>query len=112
MIPNPAYKGDWKPRKIADPSGSTKDFEGWCWPGNSKYPDFTSPKVREYWAQQFAYDKYIGSTKDMYTWNDMNEPSVFNGPEVTAPRDIIHPFGNVEHRDVHNLYGFYQQRAT
>lgn len=23
-----------------------------------------------------------GSTKDLYIWNDMNEPSVFNGPEV------------------------------
>lgn len=41
----------------------------------------------------------------------MNEPSVFNGPEVSAPRDAIH-FDNVEHRDVHNLYGMYVQRAT
>lgn len=34
----------------------------------------------------------------------MNEPSVFNGPEVTMPKDLIH-YGNWEHRDVHNLYG-------
>ena len=27
----------------------------------------------------FAYDTYLGSTPDLYTWNDMNEPSVFNG---------------------------------
>lgn len=26
--------------------------------------------------------KYKGSTKDLYVWNDMNEFSVFNGPEV------------------------------
>merc|ERR1719498_1187824 len=32
----------------------------------------------------------------------MNEPSVFNGPEVTMPRDAIHPYGNVEHRDGDN----------
>ena len=25
---------------------------------------------------------YEGSTKNLYIWNDMNEPSVFNGPEV------------------------------
>ena len=28
-------------------------------------------------------NKYKGSSKDLYVWNDMNEPSVFNGPEVT-----------------------------
>ena len=27
-------------------------------------------------------NKYKGSTKDLYVWNDMNEFSVFNGPEV------------------------------
>lgn len=36
----------------------------------------------------------------------MNEPSVFNGPEVTMPKDNKHntPAGTFEHRDVHNLY--------
>lgn len=42
---------------------------------------------------------------NLYTWNDMNEPSVFNGPEVTMHKDALH--GGWEHRDVHNLYGFY-----
>lgn len=23
------------------------DFDGWCWPGQSSYLDFTSPKVRK-----------------------------------------------------------------
>lgn len=44
---------------------------------------------------------------DLYTWNDMNEPSVFNGPEVTMPKDMMH-YGGWEHRDVHNLYGLMQ----
>jgi alpha 1,3-glucosidase len=43
--------------------------------------------------------------ENLYTWNDMNEPSVFNGPEVTMHKDAVH--GPWEHRDVHNLYGFY-----
>lgn len=34
----------------------------------------------------------------------MNEPSVFNAPEITMPRDNIH-HGGWEHRDVHNLNG-------
>jgi alpha 1,3-glucosidase len=47
----------------------------------------------------------------MYFWNDMNEPSVFNGPEVTMHKDAKHLSG-VEHRDVHNIYGMWQQAAT
>jgi alpha 1,3-glucosidase len=41
----------------------------------------------------------------------MNEPSVFNGPEVTMPKDLIH-YGDWEHRDVHNLYGTVMVKAT
>lgn len=70
------------------------------------YLDFINPAVREYWASKFAFDKYIGSTEDLFTWNDMNEPSVFSGPEVTMHKDAKH-FGGWEHRDVHNIYGFY-----
>ncbi|XP_065564085.1 neutral alpha-glucosidase AB-like isoform X1 [Artemia franciscana] len=87
---------------IKDTNG--KDFEGWCWPGSSSYPDFFNPAVREYWKEQYAFDKYHGTTKDVYIWNDMNEPSVFNGPEVTMHKDKLH-HGGWEHRDVHNIYG-------
>ncbi len=88
-----------------------KDYEGWCWPGASYYPDFLNPAARDYFAQQYRLDKYQGSTLDVYTWNDMNEPSVFNGPEVTMPKDMLH-MGGVEHRDVHNLYGHLYLMAT
>jgi alpha 1,3-glucosidase len=111
-IANPEYKGDWKARQILDYDSPKSDFEGWCWPGTSMYPDFTNPKMREYWGAQFALDKYKGTNADTYIWNDMNEPSVFNGPEVTMPRDAIHGYGNVEHRDVHNMYGYYVHRGT
>ncbi|XP_048884257.1 neutral alpha-glucosidase AB [Brienomyrus brachyistius] len=87
------------------------DYEGWCWPGSAGYPDFTRPDMRAWWASMFAYDQYEGSMENLYTWNDMNEPSVFNGPEVTMHKDAIHQ-GAWEHRDVHNLYGFYVQMAT
>ncbi|KAF4113716.1 neutral alpha-glucosidase AB [Onychostoma macrolepis] len=86
------------------------DYEGWCWPGNSGYPDFTNPEMRAWWASQFAYDQYEGSMANQYIWNDMNEPSVFNGPEVTMHKDALH--GVWEHRDIHNLYGLYVQKAT
>lgn len=87
------------------------NFDGWCWPGSSSYLDFTSPHVRQWWAEQFNLDKYIGSTMDLFTWNDMNEPSVFNGPEVSMPKDAKNLEG-VEHREWHNLYGIYMQMAT
>ncbi|XP_047208904.1 neutral alpha-glucosidase AB isoform X4 [Girardinichthys multiradiatus] len=86
------------------------DYEGWCWPGNAGYPDFTRPDMRAWWASQFAYDQYEGATENLYTWNDMNEPSVFNGPEVTMHKDAMH--GSWEHREVHNLYGLYVHMAT
>lgn len=35
----------------------------------------------------------------------MNEPSVFNGPEITMQKDNIHPGLGVEHREIHNVYG-------
>uniref|UniRef100_A0A3B5KPZ2 Glucosidase II alpha subunit b n=1 Tax=Xiphophorus couchianus TaxID=32473 RepID=A0A3B5KPZ2_9TELE len=86
------------------------DYEGWCWPGNAGYPDFTRPDMRAWWASQFGYDQYEGAMENLYTWNDMNEPSVFNGPEVTMHKDAMHE--SWEHREVHNLYGLYVHRAT
>ncbi|KAM6032633.1 LOW QUALITY PROTEIN: neutral alpha-glucosidase AB [Chlamydotis macqueenii] len=87
------------------------DYEGWCWPGSAAYPDFTNPAMRAWWASMFAYDQYEGSTENLFTWNDMNEPSVFSGPEVTMHKDAVH-HGGWEHRDLHNLYGLYVQMAT
>ncbi|KAM7086269.1 neutral alpha-glucosidase AB isoform 1-T1 [Molossus nigricans] len=87
------------------------DYEGWCWPGAAGYPDFTNPKMRAWWANMFSFDDYKGSAPNLYVWNDMNEPSVFNGPEVTMLKDAQH-YGGWEHRDVHNIYGFYVHMAT
>uniref|UniRef100_A0A8C3SWR3 Glucosidase II alpha subunit n=2 Tax=Chelydra serpentina TaxID=8475 RepID=A0A8C3SWR3_CHESE len=87
------------------------DYEGWCWPGSAGYPDFTNPEMRTWWASMFSYDQYEASMENLYIWNDMNEPSVFNGPEVTMYKDALHQ-GGWEHRDVHNLYGLYVQMAT
>ncbi|XP_061756152.1 neutral alpha-glucosidase AB isoform X1 [Nerophis ophidion] len=86
------------------------DYEGWCWPGSAGYPDFSREDMRAWWASMFAYDQYEGSMENMHSWNDMNEPSVFNGPEVTMHKDAKH--GDWEHRDLHNIYGLYVQKAT
>ncbi|RLN73002.1 hypothetical protein BBJ28_00025025, partial [Nothophytophthora sp. Chile5] len=94
---------------IKDEQGN--DFKGWCWPGESSYVDFTSPKGRAWWRHQFRYENYQGSTEHLYTWNDMNEPSVFNGPEVSMRKGCMSLAG-IEHREWHNLYGLHFQQAT
>ena len=95
---------------IKDKKGE-KDFDGWCWPGSSSYLDFTTEKVRNWWAEQFQYSKYKGSTPELFTWNDMNEPSVFNGPEVSMQKDLLN-LNRCEHREWHNLYGMLFHRST
>ncbi|XP_068117348.1 neutral alpha-glucosidase AB isoform X2 [Hyperolius riggenbachi] len=87
------------------------DYEGWCWPGSAAYPDFTNPEMRAWWSSMFSYDQYEGSMDNLFVWNDMNEPSVFNGPEVTMHKDAVH-WGGWEHRDIHNMYGLYVHQAT
>jgi len=95
---------------VKDKDGK-KDFDGWCWPGSSSYLDFTNEEARSWWADQFSYDRYRGSTPSLFTWNDMNEPSVFNGPEVSMQKDLLNLRGD-EHREWHNLYGMLFQRST
>ncbi|XP_053948573.1 neutral alpha-glucosidase AB isoform X1 [Anastrepha ludens] len=87
------------------------DYEGWCWPGSASYPDFFNPEVRAYYASQYALSNFKTVTADVMFWNDMNEPSVFNGPEVTMLKDLVH-YGNWEHRDVHNMYGHMHLMGT
>lgn len=94
---------------VNKPDGSP--YDGWCWPGSSSYFDFTSKRVREEFAGLFSQEHYPHFTKYLHTWNDMNEPSVFNGPEGTMPKDLVHENG-VEHRHIHNIYGHYFMQAS
>uniref|UniRef100_A0A8H7KB70 alpha-glucosidase n=1 Tax=Bionectria ochroleuca TaxID=29856 RepID=A0A8H7KB70_BIOOC len=86
-------------------------YDGWCWPGNSNWIDCFNPKAIEWWKGLFKYDAFKGTLENTFIWNDMSEPSVFNGPETTMPKDNIH-YENWEHRDVHNLNGLTFQNAT
>lgn len=88
-----------------------KIYEGWCWPGSSNWIDCFNPKAIEWWKGLFKYSSFKGTMENTFIWNDMNEPSVFNGPETTMPKDNIH-HGNWEHRDVHNINGLTFHNAT
>lgn len=87
---------------------------GLCWPGLSSYPDLFDPAVRKYFADQYLLENFNTTTNDVYIWNDMNEPSVFESPEKTMPKDNVHKteMGTYEHRVVHNLYAHMQVLST
>ncbi|KAL0251676.1 hypothetical protein GEMRC1_000888 [Eukaryota sp. GEM-RC1] len=89
-------------------------FEGHCWPGTSHYIDYLNPEARSFWAELYKSTNYKGKTHTLHQWNDMNEFSVFNHAETTAPRDVMHFDGSqwVENRQVHNLYGFLMHSST
>eukprot|EP00124_Ichthyophonus_hoferi_P000356 Ihof_evm23s12 gene=Ihof_evmTU23s12 len=87
------------------------EYDGWCWPGSSSWLDFTREDVRDFWGDMLSLDSYKNTASNLHVWNDMNEPSVFNGPEITMHKDAIHA-GGYEHRDVHNIYGMLVHRAT
>ncbi|KAI9732003.1 MAG: hypothetical protein M1834_004454 [Cirrosporium novae-zelandiae] len=100
-----------KSKSLAVKNKDGNIYEGWCWPGSSHWIDCFNPASIDWWKTLFNYDRFPGSTPNMFIWNDMNEPSVFNGPETTMPKDNLH-YDNWEHRDVHNLNGMTFVNAT
>jgi alpha-glucosidase len=94
---------------VKNPDGTV--FIGPVWPGQCAFPDFTNPKTRSWWGDQFKNLVEIGMTE---FWVDMNEPSVFDVPTKTMPLDVIHNYeGQIkDHRAAHNIYGMQMARAT
>jgi len=98
-----------------------KVFVGECWPGESVYLDYLNEETQEYWASCYAYENYVESTPNLFAWNDMNEPSVFEEKDKTLPKDALHTVKSlsapekafqVEEREVHNLFGYTMSKAT
>lgn len=78
------------------------------WPGDSVFPDFGQPAVRDWWSDK---QKYLIDLGIAGVWTDMNEPASFNGP---LPDDLI--FADEErittHAEMHNTYGHNMVKAT
>ena len=94
-------------------TGSNTVFTGDVWPGECVFPDFTMPETREWWGT--LYNDFITKGIDG-VWNDMNEPSVFNGPDGTMPEDNMHRGGGDlqpgSHLRYHNVYGMLMVKAS
>ncbi|HEY8920751.1 MAG TPA: glycoside hydrolase family 31 protein [Chitinophaga sp.] len=84
-------------------------MEGDVWPGKCVFPDYTDPKVRDWWSSLF---KDLLDTGVRGVWNDMNEPAVFE--MGTFPEDVRHDYDgeDVSHRKAHNIYGHLMSKAT
>ncbi len=99
---------------VKNPDGS--EFVGIVWPGPAVFPDFTRAQSREWWGglyHQFVEDGVAGF------WNDMNEPSVFDGPGKTMPLDTVHRIEEpgfatrtATHAEIHNIVGLENARGT
>ncbi|KKY28395.1 putative alpha glucosidase ii [Phaeomoniella chlamydospora] len=100
-----------KSKDLATKNKDGNIYDGWCWPGSSHWIDCFNPAAIKWWVSLFSYSSFKGTMKNTFIWNDMNEPSVFNGPETTMPKDNIH-YGGWEHRDVHNVNGLTFMNAT
>jgi alpha-glucosidase len=86
--------------------------EGKVWPGACYFPDFTDPRVREWW--QGLFEEMISELGINGVWNDMNEPALFDVPNKSFPNTARHNYEGEEssHRRVHNVYGMQMTRST
>jgi alpha-glucosidase len=89
-------------------------FVGTVWPGDCVFPDFTRQDVRTWWSGLYRDWLEVGIDA---VWNDMNEPSVFDGPGKTMPEANRHEAdaslgGPDAHERYHNVYGLLMVKAT
>ncbi|RFZ82060.1 DUF4968 domain-containing protein [Mucilaginibacter terrenus] len=83
-------------------------YTGQVWPGWCHFPDFTSAKGRNWWANEmkvYAGDGVSG------IWNDMNEFSTWG---QKAPDNILFNYEGkgASHMQIHNVYGLEMIRSS
>jgi len=95
---------------VKNPDGQS-DFIGEVWPGKSRFPDFLSAAVRDWWGEE---QEALLETGVAGVWNDMNEPANFARTDKTLDPKCVHRTdrGTRRHHEVHNLYGMQMARAS
>lgn len=84
---------------------------GVVWPGLAAFPDFTAPRARDWWADQ--YRTLVDAGIEGF-WHDMNEPtSISVGVDPTLPLGTRHDLEGRggDHAEGHNLYALGMNRA-
>ncbi len=91
---------------VTNPDGTP--YLGHVWGGASVFPDFSSPRTRDWWAARCA--DFVRQTGLDGLWCDMNEPADLRSPTGTLPLDARHVAGT--HEQEHNRYGLLMTEAT
>ncbi|WDV47373.1 glycoside hydrolase family 31 protein [Clostridiaceae bacterium M8S5] len=87
-------------------------YIGKVWPGDSVFPDFLREKVRDWWGElhkELINDGVSG------IWNDMNEIADMSTETKTIPETAYHlddEQNKHTQKEMHNLYGHYEAKAT
>jgi alpha-glucosidase len=85
-----------------------QNYIGEVWPGRSSFPDFTNPKVRNWWGGMFG----VYTTKGIEGfWNDMNEPSAW-GQNIPGMVEFDFDGNRTTMKQAHNVFGMQMSRST
>lgn len=92
--------------------GSGEPMVGPVWPPECVWPDYTNPKVRDWWGP--LYKELYNEQGVSGFWNDMNEPAMFKVNNLTFPDDVRHDYDGAptNHKKAHNIYGMQMTRAS
>ncbi|WP_114782438.1 glycoside hydrolase family 31 protein [Botryobacter ruber] len=85
-----------------------KNYSGQVWPGWTHFPDFTSPKGRDWWKKEI---KFFSDTGVDGFWNDMNEIATWG---QKMPNNVLFDYDGhtTTHKEGHNVYGMQMARAS
>lgn len=113
---------DGKRQNIFVKNRDGSEFNASVWAGNSAFPDFTNPRAREWFGDQYK-DQIAEGVAGF--WNDMNEPATFLNDKSEKPSIYHHPGKTFPvdtpqigdglpdtHRRYHNVYGMQMARST
>lgn len=96
-------------RFLTDRQG--KLVKGVVWPGWSVFPDFTDPKTRKWWKDQY---QILIRSNIAGIWHDMNEPTSFSlFSDMDLPSNTTYKVegSGGDHRQAHNLYGLLMNQS-
>lgn len=82
-----------------------RPFVGFVWPGETHFPDFSRPAVRNWWADHVA--RFVAHGLDGL-WIDMNEPSL----GAVEPGSMRFGPRRAPHASYHNQYALGMAMAT